>query len=136
MTTHIKSFLLIVFLATTSLAFAQKDPNRTYSSRLTGDVIAAYELEKAPALLDAWFKTTDAAERQLIETELASFSTMNEPTALRARAIGLGTKTFSPDEIRLVHLQRNIQLYKQLGETDNLESAKEALADLRKKLAK
>ncbi len=137
MTTQIKSFLIIgLLVSTTSLAFAQKDPNRVYTTHLTGAVISAYELEKAPALVDAWLKTTDADKRRLIELELASFTNMDEPTALRARAIELDAKTFSSDEIRLVHLHRNIELYQQLGEADNLESAQAALAELRKKLAK
>ena len=75
-------------------------------------------------------------QRHAIELQLASFSNMDEQTALRARAINLNRQAYSPDEIRLIHFERNAYFYQKLGETDNLADTETALAELRKKLSK
>ena len=106
-----KTLIIGVFAILATQTFAQKDPNRVYRSQLTGDMIAAYELERAPQLVADWFKTNDAAQRHAIELQLVSFSHMDEQTALRAHPINLDRQAFSSDEIRLVHFERNAYFY-------------------------
>ena len=132
-----KKNILTIFLsmAIITLASAQNNPNRVYTTKMTAEVIAAYEMEKAPKLVAAWLNTTDAATRHGLEVELSSFTHIDEPTALRMRPLGLDTKVFAAEEVRLVHFKRDIYFYQQLGETENLYEAREGATAVEKVLA-
>lgn len=128
------ALLGIALLQTTSL-FAQSNAERVYSSQLNSAVIAAYETERTPVLLQSWLASTDAAERRGIALELASFSSWSEADDYRINSLGLRTKTFSSEEIRAVQLARDIVFYQKLGEADNLADAQAELRLLREKIA-